>query len=281
MPLPALAMLGISAAPAIGAAAYKFISGNKQVKDGKRIAKNNKFVNYQRPSEVTQALNLAERNLTNGMPGSDILQNRIGSNAATAMTAAREGSSSSGDVLDAATKIGMGTNRAMQDLSLQEQNFEQNALRGYTDQLDNSAGYADKEFNYNIAQPYQRNAAAASGLIGAGSMNKWSGVDDFGGVATDAIRTGLGMPKEPTMGDIMGNPEVSMAGMVGMSGINNNPLAMNQPLTMGTKYGNAISPSAQSVGVKQAAAGFSNPSLMGKWIVDPNTGSKRWSINGI
>lgn len=280
MALPLLA----AAIPAAISAGYKFVQGVGQVKEGKRIAKNNKFVNYKRPSEVTQALNLAERNYTNGLPGSDILQNRIGSNAAAAMTAAREGSSSSGDVLDAVTKVGLGTNRAMQDLSLQEQNFEQNALKGYTDQLGVSAGYGDKEFNYNVAQPYARNAAAASALIGAGNQNKFSAFDDIAGMATTAMGSMAGAPSPTgiealTMGDKMGNPTLTPSGMAGISQ-SNSPLKFNQPLTMGTKYGNPNIPLAQT-NASQAAAGFSNPALMGKWIVDPATGSKRWSINGI
>jgi hypothetical protein len=245
MAIPLLAAAAIKAAPALFSAGYKFLSGNKQVKDGKRLEKENKFTNYVRPNEATEALNLAERNYRNGMPGSDLYENRINSSAGTAFSAASNAASSSGDVLDAATKINMNTNRAMQDLGVQEDNFTQMALGQYTDQLGKNAAYSDKEFSYNIDQPYQRRAAAASALIGAGNQNKYSGIDDAMGIVTDAARIGLNLP-EQTMGGKLGIPKIPLAKTVGVT--NNGAL--------------------------------SNPSLMGKWIVDPQTGAKRWSING-
>lgn len=245
MPVPVLAAAAIKAAPALLSAGYKFLSGNKQVKDGKRLQEQNKFTNYVRPTEATEALNLTERNFRNGMPGSDLYENRINSNAGAAFNAASNAASSSGDLLDAATKINMNTNRAMQDLGIQEDNFTQRALGQYTDQLGKNAVYSDKEFSYNIDQPFQAKAAAASALIGAGNQNKFSGFDEAMGVATDAARIGLNI-NEPTMGQKLGLSKI---------------------------------PLAKTLGVTNKGA-LSNPSLMGKWVVDPTTGSKRWSING-
>lgn len=266
----------LAAVPAVASAAYKFIAGSKQVKDGKRIEKNNKFTTYQRPTEVTEALNLAQRNLSNGMPGSDLYENRIISNAGAAFNAASNGASSSADIIDSATKIGMNTNRAMQDLGLQEDNFTQRALGQVTDQLNNNAAYSDKEFMYNIDQPYQRKAAAASALIGAGNQNKFSAVDDLMGVATSAIPM---MGKAPTMGDLNGYKPIGNVSTVPVTNTMGG-LKFNQPLNMGTKYGNSTIAEAGSVGLTNKSS-FSNPSLMGKWIVDPATGAKRWSINGL
>lgn len=205
MAIPLLAAAGIAAVPGLINSGLKFFGGNKQIKKGEEIDRNNKFIKYQRPSEVVQALKLAEKNYLSGMPGVDILQNRIGTNAATAMNTATQGASSSADVLDAATKINYTTNMANEDLALEEQNFKQDALGGYLNQLGNNSGYADKEFSYNIDQPYQRRAAAASALIGAGHQNKWAGIDEGLGVATDILRTGLKMPpKDGTNPALMG-----------------------------------------------------------------------------
>ena len=289
MPLPALAAAAIAAAPAIGSAAYKIFAGGKQVRDGKKIDKNNKFIKYERSGEVRDALALSERNYLNGMPGSDLYENRIGTSAAMAMESATQGASSSGDVLDAATKISQNTNNALLDLGIQEDEFKQRALGGYTDQLENTAQYADKEFNYNVAQPYQRNAAAASALIGAGNQNVFSGVDEGLGAAASALRSGLMPPVDPNaiappsglnMGQIMGNTSVQKASttpMVNTMG----QLPGNVPLTMGTKYGKSQI-GAASAGLMNSGPGrfsFSNPALSGKWIVDPATGSKRWAAN--
>lgn len=177
-----------AAAVAGGVGAYKTIAGAKQVKDGKRMAANNKRPYYSRPGEAVDALNIAERSyLNNGMPGADILQNRIGSSAATAFNNATQGASSSADILDAATKINVNTNDANNNLTIQEAQFKNQAQDTYLGQLANSANYTDKEFSYNKDQPYQTTAAAASALIGSGNQNIYSGINDIGGAAVGAL----------------------------------------------------------------------------------------------
>lgn len=229
---------------ASGGGIYKTIAGARQAKRGKDILKNLVRPTYTRPGEVTQALNLAERNYLNGMPGANIAENRIGTSSATAMGTATQGASSSADVLDAATRINLNENNALNDLAVQEANFKQNALGGYLGELHNNATYADKEFDYNLNQPYQQKAAEASALIGAGNQNIYSGVSDIAGLGTNLLMGGFGGGASggtATMGQKMGNPTVAAASMAG------------------------VTPSTMSV----------NPGTMGKMIYDPETGTMR------
>lgn len=268
MPLPALAAIGLKAAPALFSAGYKWLSGNKQVKEGRQIEKNNKFTSYKRPGEVVDALNIAERNYTNGMPGSELLENRINTAAGAALTTAREGASSSADVLDAATKINANTNTALQNLGQKELEYKLASGGQYLGQLNNNATYADKEFNYNVAQPYAKNAAAASALIGSGQQNKFSGVDEAMGTITDVIGS---LEKKSTMGDQLGLGPIADAASVGVTN-SMGKLSTPLPLTMGTKYGNPTLPPAQSVGVS-----LTNPAMVGQIIADMKNGTKRWA----
>lgn len=244
MPIPIAALAAI---PGLLSAGYKTFAGIKQTRDGKEMAANNIFHKYNRPGEVNQALALAEQKYRNGsMPGSGLLNDRIATSAAGAFDASMQGASSGGDVLDAASKINFNTNTAMNDLALQDAQYQDKALADYTNQLNNSAKYADKEFQYNVAEPYERTAAAASAMIGAGNVNTFNGIDEGMGSVAAGISA---FDEGGTMGEMMGNPNVTKAGFA--------------PPTV----------------TAEPSKSFSNPSLMGRWIVDPATGAKRWAAN--
>lgn len=260
----------LSAIPGLLSGGYKAIAGAKQVRNGKAMAAGNIFQKYHRPGEANLALKLAEEKYRNGrLPGAGLLENQIDGNASAAMAASTQGASSGADVLDAASKINNNSNNAMNQLAMQSAAYKDQALAGYTQQLQNQAGYADKEFQYNVAQPYERTAAAASALIGAGNTNVFSGVDEGMGTLTDAMR--MGIPEiDSNMGMINGSKNINV--QAGMAGVTN---------TMGGAPSGT--PVAGSPFVTQPSAlqnrGFTNPALSGKWIVDPTSGTKRWAAN--
>lgn len=265
----AIPLAAFAAIPGLLSGGYKAFAGAKQVKDGKEMAKNNIFQKYRRPEEVQQALRLAEQQYRNGMPGTSLLENRIKSGAAMAMDASMQGASSSGDVLDAASRIGANTNTSMQDLALQEAAYKDKAMAGYTQQLQNSAGYADKEFQYNVAQPYERTAAAASALIGAGNTNVFAGVDEGMGSITDAIRMAAEDEWDGT-GSAPGRPRqvTARAGSAGVTQTSGGNMPSGNPV--------AGSPFVTQPSALQPNKAFANPALSGKWVVDPRSGAQRW-----
>lgn len=177
----------LAAAPGLFSAGYKAVSGINQVRQGKRMASQNVRPTYLRPGEVELAESMAERNYLNGMPGATIARSGINQSAAAAYGAAERGASSGGDLLDAATKIGLNTNQSMNQLAAQEAQYKVTSGNAYNDALMRSAAYADKEFSYNQDDPFQQKAAAASALINSGNKNIFSGLDDVAGMAASAI----------------------------------------------------------------------------------------------
>lgn len=208
-----VAAAGAAAVPGI----VKMVSGGKQVKDAEELAAKNKFTSYQTPAEVLQATKLAQNNYLNGMPGQDLALNNIGTNAAGAYNTATQGASSSGDLIDAATRINVGANAATNNLTGEAANYKANALQGYEAALGNQAGYKDKEYQINYLDPFIRKANTAASMYGAGKMNQSSGLDS---VATAALSAGYYATqgsKQPTMGQALGNPYAPQAGSAGIT----------------------------------------------------------------
>jgi hypothetical protein len=178
----------IAASVAAGASAFKGISGAIQVGKGKNMAKNNVRPIYTRPNEATQGLSLAEQGYENAvMPGTAQAINNISASGASAFDAAAQAASSSGDVLDAISKVNFNQGQQFNDLAAQQGLYKQQQLQNLQTQLANSAQYGDKEFSYNKDQPYQDTAAAASALIGAGNQNIGSAASELGTIGTAAI----------------------------------------------------------------------------------------------
>jgi hypothetical protein len=196
----------IAASVAAGASAFKGISGAIQVGKGKTMAKNNIRPVYQRPGEVNQGLALAEQGYYNAvMPGTSQAINNISASGAGSFNAATQAASSSGDVLDAISKINFNQGQQFNDLASQQALYKQQQLGNLQSQLANSAQYTDKEFSYNKDSPYQDEAAAASAMIGAGNQNIGSAASELGTIGTAAIMnqgTGAKIKEAPQLTNV-------------------------------------------------------------------------------
>lgn len=175
-----LAALAASAIPAIG----KIFGGGKQIREATALAASNKFTPYKTPTEILESTDLAQENYLNGMPGQDRAQNLIGTNMGNALQTAQQGASSSGDLIDAATRINLGADQATNGLTQQAAEYKANALQDYRGALGTQATYRDKEYQTNYLDPFIRKANAASSMYGAGQINRSSGWD---GLSTSAI----------------------------------------------------------------------------------------------
>lgn len=186
MPLPLIAA-GIAAIPSI----FQGISGMSQVSRGKKLAASNIRPTYQRPDEVNQALALAQQNFANGvMPGTALATNNISASGATMLNEATKAAGSSGDILDAITKIDYNQGQQYNALAGQQAQYKAQQMQNLQAQLQNSAGYTDKEFAYNKDQPYQDKAAQASALIGAGNQNIGNAVNGIANIGTSLAMGG-------------------------------------------------------------------------------------------
>jgi len=188
MAFPFLAAAGAAAAiPSI----FQGISGISQANRGKKMLANNIRPNYQRPNEVNQGLALAEQAYANGvMPGTSQAINNISGSGAAMLGQATQAAGSSGDILDAITKINYNQGEQFSNLAAQQAAFKAQQLQAYQQQLANSAGYADKEFAYNKDQPYQQTRQEGLDLIGAGNQNIGGAVNGAASIGTSLLMSG-------------------------------------------------------------------------------------------
>lgn len=168
-----ISSIALSAIPALG----KLFGSGKQKRQAEELAASNNFTPYQLPNEVLQATEMLGNQYRNGMPGMTAAADNIAANASSAFNTGIQGATSGGDVLDLATKVQYGQNQATNALNAEALQFKQNALGDYTNQLRNQAAYRDKEFQYNVADPFNRKANAAAGMYGASQVNKNSALD--------------------------------------------------------------------------------------------------------
>jgi hypothetical protein len=188
MPVPINPVKAAQAALGIGTGVYKMFAGGKQIRDGEKLNRENVFQNYYRPSESLQALQLSKNAYNNqGVAGQQIIENKINSGAATGLDNISRNTSSSGDLLDSAIKLEANKNQQIANVGLAGAQQQERDVANLQGQLGVQSGYADKEFQYNVTNPYERKAAAASALIQAGNQNKFGGLDNIAGVATSAL----------------------------------------------------------------------------------------------
>lgn len=170
-----LAALASSAIPGIA----KIFGGNSQVKMAKQLDATNKFTEYQTPGQILEATKLAEAEFRNGMPGMAAAESRIGGATAGAFSNGERAATSSGDVLSLATNLNAQQDAALGGLNQEALQFRTNALGNYSNALNNEAQYADKEYQINKLDPYNRKANLAGSLYGAGQTNKLAGLDSL------------------------------------------------------------------------------------------------------
>lgn len=141
------------------------------------------------------------------LPGYNNYVNQIGSNMASSFNRGSQGASSSGDILDLATKIAYGGNQATNNLALQNAQGKENALNQYM-QSNILAGKEYQDKNAYDREQYMNKLKEKAALAQAGDTNLYGALNTAGSVGTGlAMSTLLGKPK--TMGDITGNPQLN------------------------------------------------------------------------
>lgn len=210
MALPVIAMAAASAIPSIA----NWFGGRKQIKQAEEIAANNTLSPYTTPQEILAGTSLAEQNYLNGMPGSNQAINNINRNASGAYGTATQAATSSGDLLDSISKIGSGVNDATNQLAAQEAQYKAGALGNYIGALGTQAGYRDKEYQMNEYEPYIRKANTAAALYGAGKTNQASALDGLTTAAMAGMSAFNGRGNMPTMGEALGQQNLSPLGYV-------------------------------------------------------------------
>lgn len=179
------ALPGIGTAVSLIPSIYKTISGISQVARGKGINPINP--GYQVNSGVIDNARILGNRYTNyEMAGYGDAVNNLNTAASASMDMATQGASSSGDIIDAATKINYGTGQNLNDLAVQSAQGKDQAL---LQSLDAKAAAGQEYQNKNAydRQLYQGKLNEKAALIQGGNDNIYGGLDQIGSVAGAAL----------------------------------------------------------------------------------------------
>ena len=182
----------------------KLVFGARQAKRGRRMAAEAERMRptYTLPGELDKSLGLSDQMIANaagsisdtsqmsGLPAwYQIGMRQSEQDQANAMSMARRGSRTAGDLLGSTSSIlGAGNRQRMNLLSSLSQyqqseqarqdarrdsarRFLNTSLSGKQNVLGQMAGFRDKEFMYNKWMPYSQKAATAAALMGGGAQN--------------------------------------------------------------------------------------------------------------
>lgn len=243
MPIPLAASAAIAAIPSI----FGAVNSIGQRRQAKRLRANSVDPGYEMNSGVLQNKETLQNRYSNyQIPGYNQALNNINSGSATAFNSGSQGASSSGDVLDLATRIAYGTGQQNRQLGVQNAQGKEGALQDYLG-ANASAGLERQNANAYDRQQYQAQLAEAAALYNASNQNMGNAVTGATSVGVSALMN-PSRQSNTTMGQQIGSPNVNpnsvkMAGAgLGQQGVNTNPLAQYNSL-------NPILPQARGVGV--------------------------------
>ncbi len=173
MPLPLMAIgAGIGALGSIG----KFLFGNKQRREGKKI--NPVFNQYKTNPYAKQQLGIAQQMFNGRMAGASNLENNIYSNQANFNANVGRNATDSSQVL-ALAAAGQGqSNDAFQNLQTQEAQNKYGMLQNLNQAYGGLISEGNKEYD-SMLQKFQMDTQQKNALMGGGAANMFGGISDL------------------------------------------------------------------------------------------------------
>lgn len=162
-----------------GLGLIKAITGGAQMNKAKMPAS----IRYDIPSGVTDFLTQTNLMAKRGLPGEDIIQGQIGSQAASAVGDVSRAYDSAVGAGGATRDIYMKSMDAIRDLGLKSAEYRATMQDRATQANLVEADYQDKAWEYNVNMPYQRQMNEYWGKKQAGMSNLWGGLDTMGSAA--------------------------------------------------------------------------------------------------
>ena len=140
-------------------------------------------IKYDIPSGVTDFLTQTNLMAKRGLPGEDIIQGQLGSQAASAVGDVSRSYDSAVGAGGATRDIYMKSMDAVRDLGLKSAEYRATMQDRATQANLVEADYQDKAWEYNVNMPYQRQMNEYWGKKQAGMSNLWGGLDTMGSAA--------------------------------------------------------------------------------------------------
>ena len=167
------------------------IKGIKQVKDGKNIQE--KLDAQGRPIlETPDAFNEIEglvrsNYLDPRLTGETRIKDSIKAREANQIQTIQDTASSGADALFAYGLANANTDNSLFNVDMKAYEQQQNDYNKLLSTLGQKANYEEKQFDFNVVQPFMQSAEQAKALIAAGEQNRNNAFSDVAGYATSAF----------------------------------------------------------------------------------------------
>jgi len=167
------------------------IKGIKQVKDGKNIQE--KLDAQGRPIlETPDAFNEIEglvrsNYLDPRLTGETRIKDSIKAREANKIQTIQDTASSGADALFAYGLANANTDNSLFNVDMKAYEQQQNDYNKLLSTLGQKANYEEKQFDFNVVQPFMQSAEQAKALIAAGEQNRNNAFENKAGYATSAF----------------------------------------------------------------------------------------------
>lgn len=173
-------LLVIGAGLGLLGAGGRFLSGNKQVKESKKI--NPFWQQYQTNPFAKRQLGVAQQLFQGRMPGASLLEKNIFANQANRMYNVNRLATDSSQALALGGQAQEQTNDALSDLQIKEAQNRLSMLDNLNRAYGTMIGEGDKEYQ-SMLQKYQMDVERKDALRNAGASNKYGAVSDLASMA--------------------------------------------------------------------------------------------------
>jgi hypothetical protein len=172
-----ISLLAASAASSLGSALFKGISGYNQYKKGLEAEGRLQDPGYTKNSALDENEQILRNRFNNYvMPGTSSAIDQLNAVASGAMSTAREGAQTSGDLLSAAARIAYGTGANVNQLAEQSSRGQESALMDWL-RSNAQAGQEDVNAGAWDREQYLRERQDAANLQNAGLANQGGALD--------------------------------------------------------------------------------------------------------
>jgi hypothetical protein len=201
MPAGGLVTLGVLGGVALAKGGVALHQRNK----AKKLEKANARPDYEIPEAANEAMGASRDSLgvaqtmaaQNLLPGQERIEAKLGQGAAQAIGGVREAGGGGAGMMAAIAGINTNQNNAIADLGVRAAEFKQDNMRNlqgaYLDMANAHsmyAGYQEKQWEWDKANPYLERAAAIRALKGASQQNAMGAIDTMGAGAIGYMGSG-------------------------------------------------------------------------------------------
>ena len=172
---------------------FQMHAGNVQMGQANALEDQYKRPTYTEPKSISDLVNYSRGlSMANDIPGGDLYRNQIQGATAAGMTAAKE-LGSGAEAYGALGKLVSGENSSFRSLAEKTASYVSGNQSKYMGALGQEAGYQDKAWQWNEADPYLMAAKKAAQLRDSGLKNQYAGLGNLAGTGAEYMSNSMPM----------------------------------------------------------------------------------------